>query len=186
MSRVNVVDPKSAQGEARELLDAVQAQLGVTPAFIRVLANSPAALRGFLGLYAGVGGGSLDAKTVERIALTVAQENACEYCVSAHTAIGRNVGLSVEEIMAARAGRSADAKASAAVAFARSLVENAGAVSAAEVQALRDAGYDDAGIVDIIVTVSLNVLTNFLGKATKVEIDFPRVALDGVRVGRAA
>ncbi len=73
MSRVNVVDPKSAQGEARELLDAVQAQLGVTPAFIRVLANSPVALRGFLGLYAGVGGGSLDAKTVERIALTVAQ-----------------------------------------------------------------------------------------------------------------
>ncbi len=88
--------------------------------------------------------------------------------------------------MAARAGRSADAKASAAVAFARSLVENAGGVSAAEVQVLRDAGYDDAGIVDIIVTVSLNVLTNFLGKATKVEIDFPRVALDGVRVGRAA
>jgi uncharacterized peroxidase-related enzyme len=181
MSRVNVIDPDSARGEARELLDAVQAQLGATPAFIRVLANSPAALRGFLGLYAGVGAGSLGAQTGERIALAVAQENACEYCVSAHTAIGRKAGLSVEEILAARAGRSADAKAAAAVAFAKSLVENAGAVSAAEVDALRAAGYDDAGIVDIVVAVSLNVLTNFLGKATRVEIDFPRVGL-----GRAA
>jgi uncharacterized peroxidase-related enzyme len=178
MSRVNVIDPKSAHGEARDLLDAVQAQLGATPAFIRVLANSPAALRGFLGLYAGVGAGSLGAQTAERIALAVAQENACEYCVSAHTAIGRKMGLSLEEILAARAGRSADAKAAAAVAFAKSLVENAGAVSAAEVDALRAAGYDDAGIVDIIVAVSLNVLTNFLGKATRVEIDFPRVTID--------
>jgi uncharacterized peroxidase-related enzyme len=181
MSRVNVVDRNSASGEARELLDAVQAQLGATPAFIRVLANSPAALRGFLGLYAGVGAGSLGTQTAERIALAVAQENACEYCVSAHTAIGRKAGLSLEEVLAARAGHSSDAKAAAAVAFAKSLVENAGAVSAAEVEALRAAGYDDAGIVDIIVAVSLNVLTNFLGKATRVEIDFPRVEL-----GRAA
>ncbi len=86
MSRINVIDPKTATGDARALLDAVQAQLGVTPNFIRVLANSPKALEGFLGLYGALGGISLDKATQERIALGTAEGNACAYCVSADTA----------------------------------------------------------------------------------------------------
>jgi uncharacterized peroxidase-related enzyme len=177
MSRLQVIDPDSARGEAKALLDAVQAQLGVTPNFIRVLANSAPALKAFLGLHGGVGEGALDVMTRERIALAVAEQNACQYCVSAHAAIGRKVGLDAAEIEAARAGTSSDARAAAAVAFARALAEHNGQVTGAEVAAVRAAGYSDGEIVEIIVNVGLNVLTNILGKASQVEIDFPRVEL---------
>jgi uncharacterized peroxidase-related enzyme len=93
MARVNVVDPRTATGEVKQLLDTVQSGLGMVPNFIRVLANSPAALNAFLGMHVISGAGSLEPRTRERIALAVAEQNGCQYCVSAHTAIGRKAGL---------------------------------------------------------------------------------------------
>jgi uncharacterized peroxidase-related enzyme len=178
MARVAVIDPQTATGEARQLLDAVQSGLGMVPNFIRVLANSPAALSAFLGLHAIAGAGALDPKTRERIALAVAEQNGCQYCVSAHTAIGRKAGLDNDEILANRKGRSADAKAEAALSFARALVEHTGQVSKAEFDAVRAASHSDAEIVEIITHVAMNIFTNRLGKATQVEIDFPKVDLN--------
>ena len=109
MARVQVVNPQTATGDVKALLDAVQSQLGVTPNFIRVLANSPKALEGFLGLYGALGKASVDKTTQERIALAVAEGNGCQYCVSAHTAIGRHAGLSNEEMALNRRGSSSDA-----------------------------------------------------------------------------
>lgn len=177
MARIPVIDPRTATGEARELLDQVQSALGVVPNFIRVLANSPAALRAFLGIHSIAGAGSLDAKTRERIALAVAEQNSCQYCVSAHTAIGRGAGLDDREMLANREGRSSDARAEAALTFARALVEETGQVSQADFDAVRAAGHSDAEIVEILTHVAMNVFTNMLGKATQVEIDFPRIAL---------
>lgn len=177
MARVAVIDPQAATGEARHLLDAVQAGLGVVPNFIRVLANSPAALRAFLGIHGIAGSGLLDAMTRERIALAVAEQNACQYCVSAHTAIGRKVGLDNQEMLANRMGRSSDAKAEAALAFARALVEHTGDVNNAEFAAVRAAGHSDGEIIEIVTHVAMNIFTNLLGKATAVEIDFPRIDL---------
>lgn len=178
MARVTVIDPQSATGEARELLDAVQAGLGMVPNFIRVLANSPAALNAFLGLHAIAGTGLLDPKTRERIALAVAEQNACQYCVSAHTAIGRKAGLDNQEILQNRRGRSSDARAEAALAFARALVEHTGQVSTSEFDAVRAAGHSDGEIIEIITHVAMNIFTNLLGKATQVDIDFPRIDLN--------
>jgi len=180
MSRIPAIDPKAASGDARRLLDAVQAQLGVTPNFIRVLANAPKALEGFLGLYGAAAGFSLDKPTQERIALAVAESNACQYCVSAHTAIGRGAGLSNEEMALNRQGRSAgDAKAAGAVALGRALNDHLGEITEAEVEAARTAGLSDGEIVEVITVVALNVFTNLIGKATRVEIDFPKVELLG-------
>jgi len=178
MARVAVIDPKTATGETRQLLDAVQAGLGMVPNFIRVLANSPAALNAFLGIHSIAGAGVLDPQTRERIALSVAEQNACQYCVSAHTAIGRKAGLDNQEMLANRAGRSSDAKAEAALTFARALVEHTGQVSKDEFEAVRAAGHTDAEIVEIITHVAVNIFTNLLGKATQVEIDFPRIELN--------
>jgi uncharacterized peroxidase-related enzyme len=178
MARVAVIDPKTATGEARQLLDAVQAGLGMVPNFIRVLANSPAALNAFLGIHGIAGTGLLDPKTRERIALAVAEQNGCQYCVSAHTAIGRKAGLDTQEMLANRRGRSSDAKAEAALTFARALVEHTGAVSKAEFDAVRAAGHSDGEIVEIITHVAMNIFTNLLGKATEVEIDFPKMDLN--------
>jgi uncharacterized peroxidase-related enzyme len=177
MSRINLVTIDTANAEQQALLAAIQAKLGMVPNFLKVFANSPAALRAFLGLHGIANEGSLDAQTRERIALAVAQKNACEYCVSAHTAIGRGTGLSNEEMVAARAGSSADVKAAEAVKFARSLVEHQGEVTTAELIAMRDAGFSESDIVEVITHVGMNILTNILGKASRLEIDFPRVAL---------
>lgn len=178
MARIAVIDPKSATGEARALLDAVQASLGAVPNFIRVLANSPAALNAFLGIHHIAGAGLLEPKTRERIALAVAEQNACQYCVSAHTAIGRKAGLDNQEMLANRTGRSSDAKAEAALAFACALVEHSGQVSKAEFEAVRAAGHSDGEIVEIITHVAMNILTNLLGKSTQIEIDFPQIELN--------
>lgn len=177
MARFPVVDPKSATGETRELLETVQQVLGATPHFIRVFANSPAALKGFVGLYGAMGGASISPATRERIALAIAEDNACQYCASAHTAIARQHGLSDAEITSARLGGSSDVKAEAAVRFAKSVMENHGDVTNAEVRAVREAGYSDGEIIEIITDVALNFLTNALGKASQVEIDFPVVEL---------
>lgn len=177
MSRINVVTAETANAEQQVLFDAIQAKLGMVPNFLKVFANSPVALRSFLGLYEVAGAGSLDSQTRERIALALAQQNSCEYCLSAHTAIGGSVGLDGEEIDANRAGSSGDAKAAVAVKFARSLVEHRGEVTTAEINAVRDAGYSDADIVEIITHVGMNLMTNILGKASRIDIDFPRVNL---------
>lgn len=177
MSRVTPVDPSTAPAPAKALLDAVQAQLGVTPNFIRVLANSPKALEGFLGLYGAASGFALDKATQERVALAIAEGNGCQYCVSAHTAIGRHAGLSNEEMALNRRGGSGNRKAAAIVTFGKALNENIGAVTTAEFDAARAAGLSDGEIVEVIAVVALNIFTNILGKAARVEIDFPKVEL---------
>lgn len=186
MARVQVISPQTATGEAKSLLDAVQANLGVTPNFIRVLANSPRALEGFLGLYGALGRATVNKPTQERIALAIAEGNGCQYCVSAHTAIGRGAGLSNEEMVLNRRGSSGDSKAAATVAFARALNDNLGEITTAEFDAARNAGLSDGEIVEVISVVALNIFTNILGKATRVEIDFPKVDLLNTPVRTAA
>lgn len=177
MSRITTITNETANQEQKVLLDAIQLQLGMVPNFLKIFANSPAALRAFLGLYGIANEGSLEPKTRERIALAIAQQNSCEYCVSAHTTFGHNAGLSSDEITANRTGTSQDAKAALAVKLARSLAEHTGEITNAELAEAREAGYTDADIVEIIIHVGLNIITNMIGKASRVEIDFPKVAL---------
>ena len=177
MARINLVTAESANAEQKALLDAIQSQLGMVPNFLKVFANSPDALKAFLGLHGIANAGSLDQQTRERIALALAQQNSCEYCLSAHSAIGRKAGLTNAEIEANRAGTSQDAKAAVAVKFARSLVEHTGEVTTAELLEMRNAGYSEADIVEVITHVGMNFLTNILGKAGRVDIDFPKVEL---------
>jgi uncharacterized peroxidase-related enzyme len=177
MSRINIVTNETANPEQQVLLDAIQSQLGMVPNFLKIFANSPAALRAFLGLHGIAHAGSLSPQTRERIALGLAQQNSCEYCLSAHTAIGRKAGLSADEMLANRAGTSQEEKAAVAVRFARSLVDNMGEITTAEINEARNAGYSEAEIVEIITHVGMNILTNMIGKASRVDIDFPKVEL---------
>lgn len=177
MARINLVTTESANSEQKALLDAIQSQLGMVPNFLKAFANSPDALRAFLGLHGIANAGSLDLQTRERIALALAQQNSCEYCLSAHSAIGRKAGLNNVEIEANRAGTSRDDKAAVAVKFARSLVAHMGEITTAELLEMRDTGYSEADIVEVITHVGMNILTNILGKAGRIDIDFPKVEL---------
>src|ERR1700677_4883268 len=99
MSGIQQIDPATATGKARQLLDAVQSHLGIVPNLTRVLANSPAALEGYLNFSGALAGGSLNARVREQISLAVAESNLCGYCLSAHTFIGGKVGLTEKEIV---------------------------------------------------------------------------------------
>lgn len=175
MSRIPAIDPAQASGEAKTMLDGVQKKLGMVPNLMRTLAQSPAALGGYLTLSGALEKAALDAATRERIALAVAQVNLCGYCLSAHSAIAKRVGLDPDEIAAARRGRSSDLKAAAALRYALRLLETRGGVTEADLADARRAGLDDAELVEIPAIVALNVLTNFTNRSAAVAIDFPKV-----------
>jgi uncharacterized peroxidase-related enzyme len=168
---------EAAPATAHALLAAVNKQLGSVPNLFRIVANSPAALEGYLGLNGALAKGQLDARTRNRIALTVADVNGCRYCLSAHTYLGRNLAkLDEAEMRENQRGASSDPKANVALAFAAKLTRERGHVSEADVAALKRAGYDDGQIVEIIAHVALNTLTNYINSALATEIDFPIVA----------
>jgi uncharacterized peroxidase-related enzyme len=168
---------ETAPEASRALLTAVKQQLGVAPNLFRMVANSPAALEGYVGLIGALGKGELAAATGERIALAVAEFNACGYCLSAHTYLGKNVAkLDEAELAANRRGGSNDPKADAAVRFALKVLERRGHVSDDDVRAVKAAGYSDAAVVEIVQHVALNTWTNFVNSVAQTEIDFPVVA----------
>ncbi|MGI3163529.1 carboxymuconolactone decarboxylase family protein [Pseudooceanicola sp. 200-1SW] len=175
MSRLSIPATIDAAPEAsRPLLEGVKKQLGSAPNLFRLAAQSPSALEGYLGLYAAVGKNSLSLATRERIALAIAQFNGCGYCLSAHSYIGANLAkLSPEEIAENRKGRSSEAKADAAVAFALKVAETRGHVSGADLSAVRDAGYTEAEVIEIVLNVAFSVWTNYLNEVAQTEIDFP-------------
>jgi uncharacterized peroxidase-related enzyme len=175
MSRLTIPAREAAPAAAQPLLDAVDAQLGVVPNLFRLVGLSPAALEGFLGL-SGALGRTLDLKTRNRIALATAQVNGCDYCLSAHSYLGAHLAkLDEAEMAANRRGRSNDAKADAAVAFAAKVAERRGKVTDADIAAVKLAGYSDAQIVEIVANVALNVLTNLVNNVAETDIDFPVV-----------
>jgi uncharacterized peroxidase-related enzyme len=176
MSRITIPARDAVPEASKPLLDAVEKQLGVVPNLFRLLALSPAALSGFTGLNAA-NARMLDVRTRERIAIAVAQANACDYCLSAHTYLALNLAkVSPEDAALARKGHSADTRADAAVQFAWQVAQKRGQINDAELAALKLAGYSEAQVVEIIVIVAENVLTNFLNNVAQTDIDFPVVS----------
>jgi len=176
----NVTEP---QGKAAELLEGVRKALGSTPNLFTTFANAPAALEGYLGLNGALAGGKLGPKTRESVALAVAGFNGCDYCASADTYLGENLaGLAPDETAANLRGESADPKTRVALRFARKLLEKRGRTTLLDLEEVRDAGYSDEEIIEILTHVALNTLTNYFNEAFKVEVDFPRhVSTAGTR-----
>jgi uncharacterized peroxidase-related enzyme len=183
MSRIPPVDPATAQGKVKDLLGAVQQALGVTPNLFRVTAQSPAALEGLLGLNGALQRSKLSAKLREQIALRVAEKNRCDYCLSAHSVLGKHAGLAEDDIAAAREARAGDARTTAALHFVSAVLAQAGGVSDAELASIRHAGFGDGEIVEIVTVTVLNILTNYLNRVAATDIDFPVVR---ARVANAA
>jgi len=177
MSRVPLVDAGATTPDRKALLSEIHRAFGTVPNMFRAVANSPAALKSMWGAFGALGGGTIPARLGEQIAVAVADRNACEYCLAAHTALGRKAGASPEEMAAAQAGRSGDPATAAALRFALQLVESRGQVGAADVQAVREAGFSDEEIVEILAHVALNLFTNYTNVAFAVPVDFPAVPL---------
>jgi uncharacterized peroxidase-related enzyme len=177
MPRLNAVDPQTASGKAKELLDVVEKTFGMTPNTMRTMANSPAVLEAYLNFSGALAKGKLSARLREQIALTVAEANICEYCLSAHSTIGKLVGLSEDEISASRQAQAGDPKSQAALQLAHLIVVTRGELDDADVNAARQAGLDDGEIGELIANVSLNIFTNYFNHIAQTVIDFPKAPL---------
>jgi uncharacterized peroxidase-related enzyme len=178
MNRITIPAADQTPAATRPLLDAVNKQLGVVPNLMKMLGHSPAALGGYLSLNGALAKGTIGTKTGERIALAIAEFNRCGYCLAAHAYLGKNVAkLDDAEIAANRNGSSSDPKADAAVRFAVNVAQERGHVSDIAVHAVKSAGYSDAEVMEIVLHVALNTLTNYVNEVAQTEIDFPVVEM---------
>jgi uncharacterized peroxidase-related enzyme len=176
MTRLQALNPETATGATKELFNGIEKKLGMVPNMMRTMGNSAAVLEGYLNLSGALGKGTLGAKTGELIAMAVAETNHCDYCLSAHSFIGEKlVGIDVTAISTAREGNAADAKTTAALQFAQTLVTKKGLVNDADVTAVKAAGFTDGEVGEIVAHVALNIFTNYINNTAKTAIDFPVV-----------
>jgi uncharacterized peroxidase-related enzyme len=174
MERITPINLQAAEGRAKELLDAVKAKLGIVPNMTRSMAVSPSVLEAYLGFSGALSHGVLPARVREQLALDVGEANHCDYCVSAHSAIGKRAGLTDQDILNSRRGTSADQKTDVLLRFTRTVVEKGGIVEDTDLAAVREAGYGDAEIAEVVAHVALNIFTNYFNNVAGTTIDFPK------------
>ncbi|MCB0354161.1 MAG: carboxymuconolactone decarboxylase family protein [Bdellovibrionales bacterium] len=177
MTRIQPAQIESAQPKQRELFDLVKKKLGMVPNFHATVGNSPTALEAYLAYGDVLSHGELSPKVREQIALVVAQQNKCEYCISAHSALGKTVGLKEDELSQSRKAIAAEPKIDSILKFADNVVRTHGQVSSESLALLREHGVSDGEIVEIVALVSLNIFTNYINNVAETVVDFPKVAL---------
>lgn len=174
MERITPINPQTAQGRVKELLGAVKANLGIIPNMTRSMAVAPSVLEAYLGFIGALSHGVLPARVREQLALDVGEANRCDYCVSAHSVLGPRAGLTEQEVLDSRRGACAEPKADVLLRFARTVLEKKGLIKDADIAAVREAGYGDAEIAEVVAHVGLNVFTNYFNNVAGTTIDFPR------------
>lgn len=177
MALINPVQIESAESTVAEKLRAVQAKIGRVPNIVATLANSPVALGQYLASSEALGKGRLNQRQREIIALTVAQINQCEYCLSAHTMIAAGAGLSDYQIREARLGGSSDLFDNAIATVAKKLVIQKGFLTKEDLTEAGQRGVDHQLVIEIIANVVHSTLTNYTNHVAQTEIDFPPVSL---------
>ena len=176
MIRLKAINPTEATGKTKELFNAIEDKLGMVPNMMRTMGNSSAVLEGYLNFSGALSHGALNARTGELIALAVAESNACNYCLAAHSYIGEKlVKIDTDSLESARSGKSNDAKIEAILQFSKTLVSKGGLVNDAEVTAAKNAGLTEAEIAEVVAHVALNILTNYFNNTANTAIDFPEV-----------
>ncbi|MFM8911705.1 MAG: carboxymuconolactone decarboxylase family protein [Flammeovirgaceae bacterium] len=176
MTRLTALSPENATGKTKELFTAINGKLGMVPNMMRTMGNSSAVLEGYLNLSGALSHGTLGVKLGALIALTVAEANACDYCLSAHSFIGEKLAnVDVTSLSLAREAKSNQPKIQAALTFALALVSKRGSVSDEDVKAVKDAGFSEGEVGEIVAHVALNIFTNYLNKTANTQIDFPVV-----------
>lgn len=175
MQRLNSVNPETAKGQTKELLDTVQQAFGMVPNTARVMANSPAVLESFLAFSQAMGKVGIGVKLHNQVKLTTSESNSCDYCTSILSAVAPDAGLTADDVRAGRIGNSKDYRTNAALKFAGAVLESGGKVSEQQLDAVREAGFSDGEIVEVVVSVVLGCFTNFLNNVANTELDIPQV-----------
>ncbi|HJU38332.1 MAG TPA: peroxidase-related enzyme [Tahibacter sp.] len=176
MSYIPVADRNTLDAATNATLDGVNAKLGTIPNLFLTLAHTPVALNAYQQLAALTAGGKLKPRQREFIALAVGEANDCTYCVAAHGAIAKRLGVKPEQIDLARDGRAEDPHDAAVLALARRIVETRGKVPTADLDAFKAAGFGDGDILEVLVNVAQNIFSNYANHIARTEVDFPVLA----------
>jgi uncharacterized peroxidase-related enzyme len=173
MPRIAIPTVESAPAEARAALDAIAKQLGFTPNVYRLMSISPAVLKAFTSLQSALSK-TLDFQIRDAIALSVSEVNGCHYCVAAHSYAALHFDkVAAEEIALNRQGGSVLPAVGAAARFVAKVVEARGHVNDGDLMAIRNAGFSDAQILEMIALSAQYSLTNYINTIAGTEIDFP-------------
>lgn len=174
MTRLDLVDPETTSGKTKELLDGIEKRLGFLPTLMRILANSPSTLRGYLDFSAALKRSALSVQLREQIAIAVAAANDCQCCLAAHTEYGRRAGLSARELENARQATSSDPAAAEVLRICLAIMDSRGNLSDQDLEALRAAGFSTQEIIEITAVVGLNVFSNSINNLAQALPDFPQ------------
>jgi uncharacterized peroxidase-related enzyme len=174
MARSAALKPEQVPADSKPTLDVFTKNLGFTPNMLATFAQSPIAFNAW-ATFRGSLNKALDLKTRELISLIVSEVNGCNYCLAVHSFAADKAKLPADEIILARKGHATDPKRDAAVQFARKVIEARGQVSDADLKAVRDAGYTDANVIEIVALVAVYSLTNFFNNVFDPEKDYPAV-----------
>lgn len=173
MPRLNLVAPEQASGRVKELYDGLQAAIGAVPNIYRGVANSPAALDVLLGIGAKLREGGLTGAQTEAVKLVVSQIYGCNYCLAAHTLVGKKAGLTEADTLAIRRGTVADPGLAALVRFVNVAIQPGGRIADDDLNAIRGAGFSDAQITEILMLLAQTVFTTLFNRVNRTEVDFP-------------
>ena len=173
MPRLNSIDPANAEGEVKEIYDGIKKAFGGVNNIFQGMANSPAGLNAYLGMSATLAGGGLSKIEIEIVALATSDYNGCDYCNAAHTTIAKMNGLSDDEVLAIRRGKSENEKYNTLAQFAHRVLQTKGFVEDDDIQKMRDAGYTDGNIVEVVAVIAHTTFSNFFNHVHATEVDFP-------------
>lgn len=175
MPRIQPLSVETAEGRSQKLLIEIERETGGVPNILGTMARSSAVLHSYLSFAGAIKSGSLGPELRECVAMTVAGANECSYCAAAHHAIGRELGMDSEDLRSCLRGESGDAKTQAALDFSRQIIESRGLISDGQYQAIRDAGFSEGEVLELVATVSLNTFTNYINHVAGTELDFPEL-----------
>ncbi|MDB5988979.1 MAG: alkylhydroperoxidase AhpD family core domain protein [Herbaspirillum sp.] len=175
MNRLFSQPVSESSGHAAQLYAGIKAAVGIVPnAFVNIGSNSPIALETLLNIDGALKKGTLGAKEGEVVKLVVSQVAECDYCLAAHTLIGKKTGLSKEDVLAIRHGTpSSDARLDTLASFTQELISTKGTLSGMTFEKIKAAGFTDAQIVDIVLAITSITFTNMFNRINDTLVDFP-------------
>lgn len=174
MPRLKTISPEQAEGKTQELFQAAQKALGRVPNIFQGLGNSPAALKAYMSMDEALAGGNLTEAQRHVVYLAVSEKNTCEYCLAAHTELGRKAGLSEEDMLAVRRRKPQNPKHKALVDLTLAIMDRRGSVSDEALDAFRKAGFDDGHIAEVVGMIAESTFSNYFNHVYQTELDFPK------------
>lgn len=174
MKTINVPKKEQLNPESQTILESVEKKMGKIPNLYATIGYSSSALKSMLETEISLAhNSSFTAKEREAINLIVSQVNECDYCLAAHTTLGKMRGFTEEDTLEIRKGSFSEVKLDAVIKLAQSIANNKGNAEREVLENFFNAGYDEKALIELAALVALRSFTNYVFANTQIPIDFP-------------